>query len=1204
MKPCWLTILTTLISGFAYGSSAAQAPSVVTDENDYSPGSSACISGSGFRPGEAVRLQIVRIDVDDNDCPEHQPWQVRADKTGRFEAPWFVSTHEAGATLRLTATGVTSGLTSEFIFEDAAITSASGGTAISADTYTGAYTPLTGPVIVETIVGDISVGTIVLTAPAGFQFDTSAPQPIITLNGDNNNKNINGLKDGDTIPLTVTSNSLTFTVTTKSKGQTRNTLTYSNIRVRPTAATPLASGNITNTGTSLFPNSTTNFGTLREVPGSRLQSVVSGFPTPQTAGVAGTFTVTEQDQFGNVVSNYAGTVQFYSSDPLAILPAYYTFVSGDNGMHTFSGVTLKTVGVQSITASNTGGTSLTGTQFGISIVPAAADRLVFATQPGSATYGSLIGPQPVVVSRDAFGNNSTVGLGASKVVTLSLTAGSGALTGTISVDIGTAAGNGTAAFTNLRINAAGTGKILTASAPGLNSAVSTAFTLSPATVTANVTVSDKLYDGTTATLIAVRGLSGVLGVDNVLLNGGSAAFATKTVGSGKTVTVSGLGLSGANAGNYVLASTTVITSASIAPVPLAVVGVTANNKIYDGTTTANLSGGSLSGVVSGDIVTLGGTPIANFADKNVGNNKLVLVGGYAISGPDSGNYTFAQPALLTASIIPASLTVAADDKSRVYGDVNPPLTLSYAGFVSGEDTNVLSGAAGLSTVADTNSPVGTYPIQITIGSLASLNYAFNVTNGSLAVTPHALTVTANDQSRNYGAGNPTLTGTLTGIQNGDNITVSYSTSADSNSSAGGYSILPGMNDPDGKLSNYSVTINNGSLTVTPVALTVAADDATRGYGEPNPNFTATISGYVNGEDANDLSGSLILTTTAQPTSMPGDYPILPSGLSSPNYSINYTAGTLTVTTTNQPPVLDPITNIVVLPEQTLTIDLHASDPNGDTFAISIDPGTPVGSFITNIVRTQPVPTTNTVFRWRPTREQASTTNVITVRVSDNGGPSMSAVQSFTVIVLDYLEVSLPCTNLQSGQTLSVPIYLASSDNVTNLDFNLQWPAGYLANASLSVTASAIGSSSLQDQGTNLTFSFQTLPGQVLQGTQELAQLTFTAISNDYSAVVSLPFETVNATKPDGSSYTNYITHAAQITVIEGQPLLRASLTTNAARKLTLYGRIGVGYELQSSTSLAVPNGWDPIWSYVQTNGTMTIEVDSLNPNIFYRIFEP
>jgi hypothetical protein len=1204
MKLRWLTILAVLISGFVYGNSAAKAPSIATDENDYSPGSSACISGAGFRPGEAVRLQILRIDVDDNDCPEHQPWQVRADKTGRIETPWFVSTHEAGATLRLNATGMASGVSTEFIFTDAAITAASGGTSISADTYTGAYTPLTGPVIVETIVGDISVGAIVLTAPAGFQFDTSAPQPIITLNGDNNNKNINGLHDGDTIPLTVTTNTISFTITTKSKGQTRNTLTYSNICVRPTAGTPLASGNITNTGTSIFPNSTTNFGTLTEVPGSRLQSVVSGFPSPQTAGVAGSFTVTEQDQFGNVVSNYAGTVQFYSSDPLATLPAYYTFVSGDNGMHTFSGVILKTVGVQSITASNTGGTSLTGTQSGISIVPAPADHLVFVTQPGSATYGSLLGPQPVVVSRDAFGNNSTVGFGASKIVTLSLSAGSGALIGTISLDIGTGAGNGTAAFNNVSINAAGTGKSLTASASGLTSAVSTAFNIAPASVTANVTVSDKLYDATTVATIANRSLSGVIGTDNVLLSGGSAAFATKTVGNGKTVTVSGLGLTGTSAGNYALASTTVITSASISSAALAVVGLTANNKVYDGTTTANLSGGTLSGVMSGDNVSLSSTPAANFANKNVGNNKPVAAGAYTISGPDSGNYTFTQPTGLAANITPASLTVSADDKSRAYGDANPSLTPSFAGFVGGEDANILSGAPDLSTIANTNSPIGTYPIQITIGSLTSANYTFNLTNGSLAVTPHALTVIADDKWRGYGAGNPALTGILTGIQNGDNMTVSYSTSADVNSSVGGYNILPSMNDPDGKLSNYSVTINNGTLTVTPASLTIAADDATRGYGEPNPNFTATISGYVNGEDANDLSGTLVLTTTAQATSMPGDYPITPTGLSSANYSINFTAGTLTITTTNQPPALDPITNVVVLPEQMLTISLHANDPNSDTFALSIDPGMPAGAFITDIVRAQPVPATNTVFRWRPTRAQASTTNLITVRVTDNGGPSMSGVQTFTVIVLDYLEVSLPSTNLQSGQTLSVPIYLASSDGVTNLDFNFQWPTGYLANASLSVTAPAIASGSLQDHGTNLTFNFQTVPGQVLQGTQEIAQLTFTAISNEYSTVVSLPFENVSATKPDNSSYTNYITPPAQITVIEGQPLLRASLAANAARQLTLYGRVGVSYELQSSTSLALPNAWNSMWSYVQTNGVMTIEVDSLNPNIFYRIFQP
>jgi hypothetical protein len=1382
MKPHCLTILAVLSSALVHGSLATQtAPRVATDENDYSPGSSACISGAGFQPGEAVRLQILRIDVDDNDCPEHQPWQVRADKRGQFDVPWLVTTHEAGATLQLTATGVASGFRTEFIFKDAAITPASGGNAISADTYAGAFTPLSGPVIVETAVGDISVGTIVLAVPAGFEFDTNAPLPVITLNGDNNHKNINGLSDGDIIPLTVTTNSVSFSITSKSKGQTRNTLTYSNLRVRPTAGAPLASGNITNTGTSSFPNSTTNFGTLAEAPGSITRLAVSGFPSPQTAGVAGSVIVTAQDQFGNLRPTYTGTVHFASSDPLAVLPADYAFLTGHNGTHSFSGVALKTLGNQSITVTNLG-TASRGSQNGISIIPAPADHIAFVTQPGSATYGSLLSPQPILVSQDPFGNNSTAGLGSSKIVTLTLSSGSGALTGTTSLDIGTAAGNGTVTFSNLTVNAGGASKQLTASAAGLSSAVSGAFTISPATVTAIVTVSNKVYDATTGATIGTRTLSGVLGSDIVTLTGGTANFASKSVANGKTVNVTGLGLSGASAANYSLGSTTAITTANIGPAALAVSGAIANDKVYDGTTTATVSGGSLSGLMSGDGVTLGGTVSANFASRAVGINKPVSASGYVISGPDSGNYTVTQPSGLSANITranlnvsgitannkpydgntsatlntgtaslagvfsgdsvtlntgsasgafanksagtakvvnvtgltvtgpdsgnysltqpstsaditvkglaisgvtasnksydgntaatlsssgailvgvlsgdgvtldsgsasaefanadsgigksitvsgfvisgadsgnysltqptaianinPVALMVSADDKSRAYGCANPPFTASYTGFVNGEDATVLSGVPALNTAANTNSPVGTYSIEIAVGSLGSVNYIFSVTNGSLAVMPYPLTVTADNKSRTYGEGNPGFTGNLLGLLNGDNISANFGTLANANSPVGTYSIVPSLTDPNGKLTNYSVTLSNGTLNVTPAPLLVAAHSAARGYGEANPNFSATVSGYVNGEGANDLSGTLLLTTTAQASSLPGDYPITPSGLSSGNYSINYSAGTLTVTTTNQPPVLDWITNAVVLPDQVLTIYLHASDPNGDATTLSLDPGMPAGAFITNVVRTQPVLSTNTVFRWRPTRGQASTTNLITVRVSDNGGPSMSAEQTFTVIVLDYLEVSLPSTNLQSGQTVALPISLASSEGVTNLSFNIQWPDSYLANAALTVMSAGIGSAVLQDQGTNLALSFQAAPGQVLQGTQQIAQLTFTAISNEYSAFVWLPFVDVSATKPDELLYTNYITPAARIAVIEGQPLLWASLLSNSSRQLTLFGRVGVSYELQHSTNLALPTVWNSALSYVQTNGVQTLEVDSVNPNIFYRIFQP
>src|SRR5207237_5231817 len=97
--------------------------------------------------------------------------------------------------------------------------------------------------------------------------------------------------------------------------------------------------------------------------------VLTGLPSPATQGTAGTITVTANDRFGNTATGYTGTVHFSSSDPHAVLPADYTFVSSDQGSHAFS-VTLKTAGTQSLTATDTAVASLSGTQTGILVNPA------------------------------------------------------------------------------------------------------------------------------------------------------------------------------------------------------------------------------------------------------------------------------------------------------------------------------------------------------------------------------------------------------------------------------------------------------------------------------------------------------------------------------------------------------------------------------------------------------------------------------------------------------------------------------------------------------------------------------------------------------------------------------------------------------------------------------------------------------------------
>ena len=131
---------------------------------------------------------------------------------------------------------------------------------------------------------------------------------------------------------------------------------------------------------------------------------VAGFPSPVTAGVPGMETVTAKNSSGMIVTGYRGTVHFTSTDPQAGLPADYTFTAADAGVHSFS-VTLKTAGPQSITATDTVYSSITGSQTGISVSPAAAASFVLSGFPSSVTAG--VAGTETVTAKDAFGNTAT-----------------------------------------------------------------------------------------------------------------------------------------------------------------------------------------------------------------------------------------------------------------------------------------------------------------------------------------------------------------------------------------------------------------------------------------------------------------------------------------------------------------------------------------------------------------------------------------------------------------------------------------------------------------------------------------------------------------------------------------------------------------------------------------------------------------------------
>jgi hypothetical protein len=130
---------------------------------------------------------------------------------------------------------------------------------------------------------------------------------------------------------------------------------------------------------------------------------VAGFPSPTTAGLAHTFTVTALNADGSVNTGYAGMVHFTSSDPQAVLPANYTFTTADQGTHTFT-VTLKTAGTKSITATDLATGSITGTEVGIVVQPAAAAKFVLSA-PVTVKHGVAFSVTLTVY--DAYGNVAT-----------------------------------------------------------------------------------------------------------------------------------------------------------------------------------------------------------------------------------------------------------------------------------------------------------------------------------------------------------------------------------------------------------------------------------------------------------------------------------------------------------------------------------------------------------------------------------------------------------------------------------------------------------------------------------------------------------------------------------------------------------------------------------------------------------------------------
>ncbi|MBA4149260.1 MAG: VCBS repeat-containing protein [Verrucomicrobia bacterium] len=520
----------------------------------------------------------------------------------------------------------------------------------------------------------------------------------------------------------------------------------------------------------------------------------------------------------------------------------------------------------------------------VQIWPAVAITLAFDTQPGEANKGEPFGIQPVLVTRDQFGNNSNIGLSSNLLVTVALTSGTGPLTGTTTEDIGFDDGDGEVAFTDLAIGSAGINKQLTATAPGLNSAISAIFTvhgsaqtitfgpLSPkefgdasfmvsATASSGLPVSFSIasgpatISGNVVTLIgagtvtvrasqegnadydpavhvdqsfpvskAGQAITFMPMADKVVWDAPFPVSATASSGlpvsisivsgpatlSGNMVTVTGVGVvtlraSQGGDSNYHAAAdldqsfTVAKANQTITFAPLA-------NKVF-GNAPFSVSATSSSGLSVSFVIVSGPATIFGNSITLTGTGTVVV---RAYQGGDP-NYN-------AASNVDRSFEVAKASQSILVGAL-PIKTYGDAPFLIGASASsgltvsfeVLSGPAALTNNVLTITGAG--EIAIRCVQSGDSNYNPATLDQGFVVAKAPLVVQANNVSRMEGNANSELTGSISGLVNGDTITASYQTTATTSSPVGTYPITVSVHDPEGYLENYNSTIMDGTLTV-------------------------------------------------------------------------------------------------------------------------------------------------------------------------------------------------------------------------------------------------------------------------------------------------------------------------------------------------------------------------------------------------------
>ena len=215
---------------------------------------------------------------------------------------------------------------------------------------------------------------------------------------------------------------------------------------------------------------------------------------------------------------------------------------------------------------------------------------------------------------------------------------------------------------------------------------------------------------------------------------------------------------------------------TIRPAPVTISGVTAANKVYDGSTTATIKGtATVSGAFGDDEVGVeNGTAV--FADAKAGDGIAVSFSGFTLTGAAKDNYYLPnQPANVTANITRATLFVTAKNKTITFGDDPSNDGVEYRGFVNGENESVLGGELSYSYTG--SSDTACIKEFITPSGLTSDNYNIFFVSGWLIVEPKVVLASGavqvfEDQNGRYAVIDGNYKTDKTAVEIPDNIEVS------------------------------------------------------------------------------------------------------------------------------------------------------------------------------------------------------------------------------------------------------------------------------------------------------------------------------------------------------------------------------------------------------------------------------------------------